>query len=79
MNQLGNIRAGMTVLGADDIMVGYVEGVTHHHIRLRPTGVRGAEGFVAHLVPAGLIAAIEGDIVRLSANADVAAGFEEPA
>jgi hypothetical protein len=77
MSQLNNVRAAMAVIGADGVAVGTVDGVTHHSIRLRPTGVRGEDGERAHFIPAGLIAEIEGDTVRLSANADVAVTFED--
>lgn len=77
MTQLQNVRAGMAVIGADGVAIGIVDAVTHHNIKLRPTGVRGEEGERAHFIPAGLIAEIEGDTVRLSANADVAVGFED--
>ncbi len=45
MSQLNNVRADMAVIGADGVAVGTVDGVTHHSIRLRPTGVRGDERF----------------------------------
>ncbi|WP_066816666.1 DUF2171 domain-containing protein [Sphingomonas mali] len=77
MSQLNNVRADMAVIGADGVAVGTVDSVTHHSIKLRPTGVRGEEGDRAHFIPAGLIAEIEGDTVRLSANADVAVTFED--
>jgi hypothetical protein len=77
MSQLSNVREGMTVIGADGATVGVVDMVTHHSIMLRPTGVRGEDGDRAHFIPAGLIADIEGDNVRLSANADVAVSFED--
>lgn len=77
MTQLQNVRADMAVIGADGVAIGIVDAVTHHSIKLRPTGVRGEEGARAHVIPAGLIAEIEGDTVRLSANADVAVGFED--
>ncbi len=77
MTRLNDVRADMAVIGADGIAVGVVEAVTHHSIRLRPTGVRGEDGERPHFIPAGLIADIEGDTVRLSANADVAVTFEE--
>ena len=77
MTQLQNVRADMAVIGADGVAVGIVDAVTHHSIRLRPTGVRGADGERAHFIPSGLIAEVEGDSVRLSANADVAVTFED--
>ena len=77
MSQLNNVRAAMAVIGADGVAVGTGDAVTHHSIRLRPTGVRGEEGERSHFIPVGLIAEIEGDTVRLSANADVAVTFED--
>ena len=77
MSQLQNVRVDMAVIGADGVAIGIVDAVTHHSIRLRPTGVRGEEGERSHFIPVGLIAEIEGDTVRLSANADVAVTFED--
>ena len=41
-----------------------------------PVILKGA-GAYHHFIPAGLVAEVEGDRVRLSANADVAVTFEE--
>ena len=78
------IREHMEVIGADGVHVGTVDGVEGGRIKLtkKDSGaeVEGAEGAHAghhHYIPAGLIAAVEGDTVRLSANADVAVTFEE--
>ena len=38
MSQLQNVRADMAVIGADGVAIGIVDAVTHHSIRLRPTG-----------------------------------------
>ena len=75
---LSNIREHMKVIGADGVPVGTVDGVEGSRIKL--TKADSGEGRHAghhHYIPADLIADIEGDEVRLSANADVAFSFEE--
>ncbi|WP_205479225.1 DUF2171 domain-containing protein [Sphingomonas arenae] len=78
MNQIENIREHMEVVGADDVHLGTVDRVEGHRIKLTKADSGVAHQDHHHYIPAGLIAAVEGDRVRLSANADVAASlFEE--
>ncbi|WP_315761287.1 DUF2171 domain-containing protein [Sphingomonas sp. Y38-1Y] len=85
MADLSNIREHMEVIGADGVHVGTVDRVEGDRIKLtkKDSGadVEGAgEGQHSshhHFIPAGLVADVEGDQVRLSANADVAVTFEE--
>jgi hypothetical protein len=72
------IREQMEVIGADGVHVGTVDRVEADRIKLvkKDSGQGSHEGH-HHYVPTALIAAIEGDRVRLSANADVAVLFEE--
>ncbi|WP_448663127.1 DUF2171 domain-containing protein [Sphingomonas sp. CJ20] len=84
MGHESNIREHMEVIGADGVHVGTVDHVQHHRIKLtkKDSGaqIAGAEGSHAghhHYIPLGLVAAVEGEKVRLSANADVAVTFEE--
>ena len=83
MADLSNIAEHMEVIGADGVHVGTVDRVEGDRIKLtkKDSGaqVEGAEGHSGHhhYIPAGLVAAVEGDQVRLSANADVAVTFEE--
>ena len=73
-----NIREHMEVIGADGVHLGTVDKLEGDRIKLtkKDSGTHGHEGH-HHFVSLGLVADIEGDRVRLSANADVAATFEE--
>ena len=78
------IKEHADVIGADGVHVGTVDHIDGDRIKLtkRDTpamAVEGAEGSHAHhhYISQGLIADIEGDTVRLSANADVAVTLEE--
>ena len=80
------IREHMEVIGADGVHVGTVDHVEGDRIKLtkKDSGaeIEGAEGSHAghhHFISLGLVADVEGDQVRLSANADVAVTFEEEA
>ena len=72
------IREHMEVIGADGVHVGTVDHVEGDRIKLtkKDSGTHGHEGH-HHYISRGLVADVEGDQVRLSANADVAATFEE--
>jgi hypothetical protein len=77
MNDRG-IKEHMEVIGADGVHVGTVDRVDGHRIKLTKadSGGAGHHGH-HHYIDMGLVADIEGDKVRLSANADVAVTFEE--
>jgi hypothetical protein len=72
------IRKNMTVIGADGVTIGTVAEAGHHRITLEPPQIGAHKGHT-HFISNGLIAGIEGNNVRLSANADVAITFEEEA
>jgi hypothetical protein len=72
------IRKNMTVVGADGVNVGTVAEAGHHRITLAPPQIGAHKGH-QHFISNGLVAAVEGNTVRLSANADVAITFEEEA
>jgi len=74
----GQIREHMAVIGADGVHLGTVDHVDGDRIKLTKadSGMGGHQGH-HHYLPLGLVADIEGDTVRLSANADVAYGMEE--
>ena len=84
MADLSNIKEHAEVIGADGVHVGTVDRVEGDRIKLtkKDSGaeVEGAEGGSHaghhHYIDGGLVAEVEGDTVRLSANADVAATFE---
>ena len=80
------IKEHMEVIGADGVHVGTVDHVEGDRIKLtkKDSGADVEEGSGSHAghhhyISAGLIAGVEGDKVRLSANADVAVTFEEEA
>ena len=78
MADLSNIREHMEVIGADGVHLGTVDKVEGERIKLTRKDSGMAHTDHHHYLPGGLIAGVEGDQVRLSANADVAAGlFEE--
>ncbi|WP_022678133.1 DUF2171 domain-containing protein [Novosphingobium sp. B-7] len=70
------IREHMAVIGADGAPVGTVDHVDGHRIKLTKAN-SGAHKGHHHYLSLGLVAGVEGDTVRLSANADVALTFEE--
>ena len=72
------IREHMDVIGADGVHVGTVDKVDGDRIKLTKadSGEGGHQGH-HHYISLGLVADVEGDKVRLSANADVAVTFEE--
>lgn len=86
MADLSAIKEHMDVIGADGVHVGTVDHVEGDRIKLtkKDSGAQVSEGSGAHeghhhYISGGLVAEVEGDTVRLSANADVAVGLEEEA
>ncbi|QQV78092.1 DUF2171 domain-containing protein [Sphingomonas aliaeris] len=86
MADLSAIKEHMEVIGADGVHVGTVDHVEGDRIKLtkKDSGAEVSEGSGSHeghhhYISGGLVAGVEGDQVRLSANADVAVGFEEEA
>ena len=73
-----DIRENMEVIGADGVHVGTVDRIEGDRIKLTKadSGIGSHEGH-HHFISRGLVAEVEGDKVRLSANADVAVSFEE--
>lgn len=77
MSDLSNIKEHMEVIGADGVHVGTVDHVEGGRIKLtRDSGTPGHQDH-HHFISGGLVAGVEGDKVRLSANGDVAVTFEE--
>jgi hypothetical protein len=74
------IREHMEVIGADGVHIGTVDRLEGNRIKLtkKDSGQGSHEGH-HHYIPTALVAEIEGEKVRLSANADVAVTFEEEA
>ncbi len=78
MHNLKSIHEHMEVIGADGVHVGRVDRIEGDRIKLTiaDSGEGRHQGH-HHYIPARLIAEVERDKVRLSANADVAVAFEE--
>jgi hypothetical protein len=80
MFEASAIKEHMEVIGADGVHVGTVDHLDCDRIKLtkKDSGQGSHEGH-HHYISTGLVAGVEGDTVRLSANADVAVTFEEEA
>lgn len=76
MSDLAAIKEHMEVIGADGVHLGTVDKVEGDRIKLTRAD-SGSHGDHHHFISAGLVADIEGNQVRLSANADNAALLEE--
>jgi hypothetical protein len=79
MSNLDSIREHMEVIGADGVHVGTIDKVEGDRIKLtrKDSGEGSHEGH-HHYLSRGLVAGVEGEQVRLSANGDVAFSlFEE--
>lgn len=76
MADLSQIRPHMTVIGADGAKIGTVDSVDGDRIKLVKAD-SGSHGGHHHYLSGGLVSGIEGDTVRLSANADAAVLLEE--
>ena len=78
MSDTSKVREHMEIIGADGVHVGTVDRIVGDRIKLTKddSGEGSHEGH-HHFIPAALIADVEGDTVRLSANGDVAVTFEE--
>lgn len=78
MSATDSISEHMEVIGADGVHVGTVDKVEGGRIKLtKADSGQGSHEGHHHYISLGLVAAVEGDKVRLSANADVAVQFEE--
>ena len=78
MTDTSNIREHMEVIGADGVHVGTVDKVEGNRIKLtkKDSGEGHHKGH-HHFIDGGLVAEVEGDKVRLSANGAVAVSMEE--
>ena len=77
MSGFEDVREHMEVIGADGVHLGTVDRVEGDRIKLirADSGIGHEEHH--HYIPRGLVADVEGDKVRLSSNADVAADLFE--
>ncbi|MDZ4365707.1 DUF2171 domain-containing protein [Afipia massiliensis] len=72
------IKEHMEVIGADGVHIGTVDRVEGGRIKLtKADSGQGSHKGHHHYIDQGLVAGVEGQKVRLSANADVAVTFEE--
>lgn len=76
MSDLSHITEHMEVIGADGVHVGTVDKVDGDRIKLTKKD-GGAHQNHHHYISGGLVAEVEGNTVRLSANADTAVLLEE--
>jgi hypothetical protein len=76
MADLSKIKEHMNLIGADGVHVGTVDHVDGDRIKLTKTD---SGDHHHHWISGGLVAEVEGNDVRLSANAAVAVTFEEDA
>jgi hypothetical protein len=74
---MSEIREGMEIIGADGVHVGVVDRVENERIKLTRRENSGAHSDHHHYIENGFVAGVEGNKVRLSANADVAVTLEE--
>ena len=77
MSGFEDVREHMEVIGADGVHLGTVDRIEGDRIKLirADSGVGHEEHH--HFIPRGLVADVEGDKVRLSANGDVVADLFE--
>ena len=68
----------MDIIAADGLHIGTVDHADADFITLNPVTAGAHKGHV-HKISTGLVAGVEGQKVRLSANADVALTFAEEA
>jgi hypothetical protein len=74
------IKEHMEVIGADGVHVGTVDRVENNRIKLtKADSGEGSHKGHHHYIDIGLVAGVEGQKVRLSANAAVAVTLEDEA
>ena len=72
------VKRNMEVIGADGVHIGKVDRVENGKIRLvKSDSGQGHHKGHYHFIDLALVADVEGQKVRLSANAAVAVSFEE--
>ena len=75
---MNNIKEHMEVIGADGVHVGTVDRVENGKIKLtKADSGEGKHRGHHHFIDLGLVAEVEGQKVRLSANGNVAVTMEE--
>ena len=71
------IKANMEIIGADGVHIGTVDCVEGNRIKLKKSDSFGHHQGHHHYIEMGFVAGVEGDRIRLSANADIAVTLEE--
>ena len=78
MNDMSRVKEHLEVIGSDGVRVGTVDRVEAHRIKLtRADSGEGTHKGHHHYIDCSLVAEVEGDKVRLSANGDVAVTMEQ--
>ena len=78
MMDASKLKEHMEVIGADGVHVGTIDRVEGKRIKLtKKDSGEGSHKGHHHYVPLSLVADVEGDKVRLSANGSVAVSMEE--
>ncbi len=78
MSVASKIKEHMDVIGADGVHVGTVDHIQGERIKLtKKDSGEGSHKGHHHFIPLGLVADVEGNAVRLSANSAVAVTMEE--
>jgi hypothetical protein len=78
MAGVSGIKEHMEVIGADGVHLGTVDRIEGNRIKLtRKDSGEGAHKGHHHFIDGGLVAGVEGNKVRVSANAAVAVTMEE--
>lgn len=78
MVDISTIKEHAEIIGADGVHIGTVDAIEGDRIKLtKKDSGEGSHRGHHHFIPLSLVAEVEGDKVRLSANADVAVTFEE--
>lgn len=78
MTDLSQIREHMEIVGADGVHIGTVDKVEGDRIKMTRAD-SGSHGDHHHYFSGGLVAAVDGDQVRLSADCAAAVLLEEEA
>ena len=80
MIDMRRIKEHMEVIGADGVHVGTVDRVESNRIKLtKADSGQGSHKGHHHYIDGSLVADVEGNKVRLSANGDVAVTIEQEA
>jgi hypothetical protein len=78
MTAMSRVREHMEVIGADGVHVGTVDRVEENRIKLtKADSGEGRHRGHHHYIDSSLVADVEGNKVRLSANGDVAVTMEQ--